>query len=94
MPGRGSSSGTCGIDYRGRSQGLSGHWPTDWKEPVPLVRLNSWVHGSCWSQLLRVLGCCVLLTSDPMILGVLECLEVDLPLGVVGLVVEFSPKVC
>ena len=29
-----------------------------------------------------------------MILGLLEHLGVDLPLGVVGLAVEFVPKVC
>jgi hypothetical protein len=29
-----------------------------------------------------------------MILEVLECLGVELPLGVVGLAVEFVPKVC
>jgi hypothetical protein len=29
-----------------------------------------------------------------MILEVLECLEVELPLGVLGLAVEFTPKVC
>ena len=29
-----------------------------------------------------------------MILGVLECLGVELPLGVVGLSEEFVPKVC
>jgi hypothetical protein len=29
-----------------------------------------------------------------MILGVLECLEVDFPLGVVGLAEEFAHKVC
>jgi hypothetical protein len=29
-----------------------------------------------------------------MILGMLECLGVDLPVGVVGLAVEFEPKVC
>ena len=29
-----------------------------------------------------------------MILGVLECLGVELPLGVVGLAAEFRPKVC
>ena len=29
-----------------------------------------------------------------MILGVLECLGVELTPGVVGLVVEFAPKVC
>jgi hypothetical protein len=37
---------------------------------------------------------CVLLNSDPIILGVLELLGVDLTLGVVGLAVEFAPKVC
>jgi hypothetical protein len=31
---------------------------------------------------------------DPVILGVLELLAVELPLGVVGLTVEFAPKVC
>jgi hypothetical protein len=31
---------------------------------------------------------------DPLILGVLELLEVELPLGVVGLAVEFVLKVC
>ena len=29
-----------------------------------------------------------------MILGVLEILGVELPLGIVGLAVEFEPKVC
>jgi hypothetical protein len=29
-----------------------------------------------------------------MILGVLECLGVDVPLGVMGLAAEFEPKVC
>jgi hypothetical protein len=38
--------------------------------------------------------CCVLLTSDPLILGTLEHLGVELPLGVVGLAAEFAPKVC
>jgi hypothetical protein len=37
--------------------------------------------------------CCVHLTSDFMILGVLECLGVELPLGVMELAVEFAPKV-
>ena len=31
---------------------------------------------------------------DPMALGVLEHLGVELPLGVMGLVTEFPPKVC
>ena len=38
--------------------------------------------------------CCILLTSDPMILGVLDHLRVELPLGVVGLTAEFVSKVC
>ena len=46
---------------------------------------------SHWSQLLPVFDrCCVFLTSDPTILGVLECLGVVFPLGAV----EFVPKVC
>jgi hypothetical protein len=31
---------------------------------------------------------------DPVILGMLQHLGVELPLGVVGLAVEFAPKVC
>ena len=31
---------------------------------------------------------------DPVVLGMLEHLGVELPLGVVGLAVEFVPKVC
>jgi hypothetical protein len=45
----------------------------------------------CWGR------CCILLTSDPMILGALEHLGVDLPLNVVGLsarVRAHSPGVC
>ena len=38
--------------------------------------------------------CCVLLTSDLLILGPLEHLVVELPLGIVGLGAEFAPKVC
>ena len=30
---------------------------------------------------------------DPVVLGMLECLGVELPLGVVGLAAEFKPKV-
>jgi hypothetical protein len=33
--------------------------------------------------------CCILLTSDPLILGMLEHLGVKLPLGVVGLFSAF-----
>ena len=45
-------------------------------------------YPQCWDR------CCVLFTSDSMILGVLECLEVELPLGVVEMAVEFAPKIC
>jgi hypothetical protein len=34
--------------------------------------------------------CCILLTSDPLILSVLEYLGVGLLLGVVGLAAEFA----
>ena len=37
----------------------------------------------------KLLGSC-----DPVTLGVLENLGVELPLGVVGLAAEFGPKVC
>ena len=37
----------------------------------------------------KLLGSC-----DSVILGMIEGLGVELPLGVVGLVVEFMPKVC
>jgi hypothetical protein len=33
-------------------------------------------------------------SCDPVILGVLERLGVELPVGVVGLAAEFTPKVC
>jgi hypothetical protein len=49
------------------------------------------VPGSCRSQLLPVLGTDV--SSSALILGVLEHLGVELPLGVVGLAAEFVPKV-
>ena len=41
----------------------------------------------CWNR------CCVLLTPDPKILGMLEQLEVEPPLGAVGLTAEFALKV-
>ena len=51
--------------------------------------------GSRWSQLSQCWDrCWILLTSDSMILGMLEHLGMELPLGVVGLAVEFVPKVC
>jgi hypothetical protein len=42
----------------------------------------------CWDR------CCVLLTSDPTILRMLEPLGVEIPLGVVGLTMEFVSKFC
>ena len=33
-------------------------------------------------------------TTDPMIQGKLECLGVEIPLGVLGLAAKFTPKVC
>ena len=38
--------------------------------------------------------CCILLTSDLMILGLLEHLGLELSLGVVRLAVVFTTKVC
>jgi hypothetical protein len=56
---------------------------SDQKEPVPLVPQSSWVPGSCWSQFLPVLGqmLCPPYLLIYMILGMLECLGMDLPLG-------------
>ena len=51
---------------------------------VPLVLVTPTVGDSC----------CVFLPCDPLILGQLEHLGVELPLGVLGLAVEFVPKVC
>jgi hypothetical protein len=45
-----------------------------------LVPVTSW----CWGR------CCVLLTSNPMILGMSEYLGVKLPLGVAGLAKDFT----
>ena len=66
----------------------------DLKEPATLVSQSSLVQGSigysfswCWGR------CCVLLASDPVILGVLEQLRGDLPVGVVGLATEFESQI-
>jgi hypothetical protein len=48
-----------------------------------------------WIWLVPVIpgvGIDVFLTSDSMVLSMLECLELELPLGVVGLDAEFVPK--
>jgi hypothetical protein len=54
-----------------------------WVPSVPVTPGPS--YSWCWGR------CCVLLTSD-LILGVLEHLGMELPLGVVGLAAEFEPK--
>ena len=51
---------------------------------VPLVPIIHGVGDRCF----------VLFTFDPLILGTLEHLRLRLPLGVVGMAVEFAPKVC
>jgi hypothetical protein len=61
-----------------------------WSGRVPMF-LDPTGTSYCWQSFDR---CCVLLTSDPMILGVLEHLGVEFPLGVVGLAAEFVSKIC
>ena len=64
------------------------------EEPEPLVGWGSCVPGSCWIQLLLVyLEQMLCSTTDTKILGMLECLVVEAPLGVVRLATEFAPKV-
>jgi hypothetical protein len=75
------------------AQGASPDRPEETHVTGLLEFLHAWV--SQVSVIPDVGGrCCVLLTSDPLILGVLEHLGVELPLGVVGLAAEFVPKVC
>ena len=68
---------------------------SDLEKPVPLAR---WVFQCPWIPRVPVspgvgVGTDVVAFS-PMILGMLEHLGVELPLGVVGLGVEQVPKVC
>jgi hypothetical protein len=85
-PEDGAASGCCGTGCRVCTQGLlqapgqTGRNPSHWSGGVPVCLGPTGPNYSrCWDR------CCVLLTSDPMILGMLECLGVELPLGVVGL---------
>jgi hypothetical protein len=72
--------------YRPRQTGRN---PCHWSDGVPAcLGLTIPNHPSVGNR------CCVLLTSDPLILGMLELLGVELPLGVVWLAAEFVPKVC
>jgi hypothetical protein len=73
----------------------SGHWIRQegilwhWSGRVP------WCLGLTGSNYFRYWSrCCVLLTSDPTILALLEHLGMDLPLGVVGLAAKFVLKDC
>jgi hypothetical protein len=84
--------GVVGLTAELAPSVCSGHWlilegihTTDQVEFLGSSGLNVPTYFLCWGR------CCVFLTSNPMILGVLECLEVDLPLGVKGLAVEFKP---
>ena len=67
---------------------------SDQKEPVPLAVwgfLHPWSPGG--SQLLLGFGADIV-TSSPVILGMLEHLRLELALSVVRLSVEPVPKVC
>jgi hypothetical protein len=92
-PGSVAFSGCCGTGCWVHTQGLL-RAPAQtrsnlchWLGGIPgCLSFAGPSYSQCWGS------CCVLLNSDPMILGVLECLGVDLPLGVV--VEKFTPKVC
>ena len=95
VPGNGSSSVCCGTGFRVHTQSLlrtpvqTRNNPCHWSGRFPgFLGLAGPSYFRCWGR------CCVLLASDSMILGMLECLKVELPLGVVGLAAEFGPKVC
>ena len=78
--------GVVGLAAEFAPKVCSGCWPRHtgrnlyhWFGRVPVCLGPTGPNYSrCWDR------CCVLLTSDPMILGLLECLGVDLPLGVVS----------
>ena len=76
--------------YHSRSAQGTG---SDWKETMPLA---GWGFLHSWILLVPVTPSVVanVVASSPMILGMLEYLEVELPLGVVGLGTELMPKVC
>jgi hypothetical protein len=74
---------------RSGPRSAQGSSPDHWSGGVPVTQdltgpSYSWW---CWDRF------CVLLTSDPMMLGLLECLGVELPLDVVELAAEIRPKV-
>ena len=91
----GVAAGCCGTGCGVSTQGLLRALPQKsrilchWSGRVPgCLGPTGPSYFWCWCR------CCVLLTYDPMILGMFGHLGVQLPLGVVGLAVELEPKVC
>jgi hypothetical protein len=77
--GSGTSSGYCETGYRVCAKGLLRALAQTGRNLCMVsVSLDpaGLSYSQCWDR------CCVFLTSDPMILGILECLGVELPLGV------------
>lgn len=75
--------GVVGLAAEFAPKICSRHWlrtrRNHWSGRVPgCLGPTGFSYTWCWVR------CCVLLTYDPMILGVLDCLGVELPLGVVG----------
>ena len=66
---------------------------SDWMKPVPLARWGFLCLWIPWVSVTAGVGQNVV-ASSPVILGVLENLRVELPLGVLGLGVELVPKIC
>ena len=95
MLGNGTSSGCCGTGCGVCAQSLLRALTQTRKN---LCHWSGGVPGClgpagpsyfwCWGRR------CFLLTSNPLILGTLEYMGVNLPLGIVGLAAEFKPKVC
>ena len=94
VPGSVTSSGCSGTDWWVDVQALLRALAQTEKSPW------HWLCGVPWclghngpSYFLCCDRCCVLRTSDPMILSMLEHMGVGLPLGVVELAEELMPKV-
>jgi hypothetical protein len=95
-PGSGASSGVVGLAPEFAPKDCSVHWLREigrnlchWSGGVPGCLCPAGPSYSwCWGR------CCILLTSNPMIPGMLELLGGELLLGVLGLAGEYAPKVC
>ena len=91
MPGNGASSGCCGSGSRVhtliqlRAPAQTGRIASHRSGGVPEFLDPAGLSYSWW----YCNRCCILLTFDPMILGMLEHLELELPLAVVELAAEF-----